>query len=58
MTVPHLTRPGALPPPLPLTKIAFEHHFLVPQALKKNPNGSINQRDINFHAENNGLTSE
>jgi hypothetical protein len=28
MTVPHLTRPGALPPPPPLKKIAFEEHFL------------------------------
>lgn len=58
MTVPHLTRPGALPPLRPLKKIAFEEHFLVPEALKKNPDGSIDQEDINFHAENNGLTPE
>jgi hypothetical protein len=35
MTVPHLTRPGALPPLPPLKKIAFEEHFLIPEALKK-----------------------
>jgi hypothetical protein len=58
MTVPHLTRPGALPPLPPLKKIAFEEHFLVPEALKKNPDGSIDQEDINFHAENNGLTPQ
>jgi hypothetical protein len=40
MTVPRLTRPSALPLPPSnprLKKIAFEEHFLVPEALKKNP---------------------
>jgi predicted TIM-barrel fold metal-dependent hydrolase len=58
MAVPHLTRHGALPPPPPLKKIAFEEHFLVPEALKMNPDGSINQEDIHFHAVVNGLIPE
>jgi gamma-resorcylate decarboxylase len=58
MTIPHLTRPNLLPERPPLKKIAFEEHFLLPEAMKKKPDGSIDMDDFNFHAVNNGLTPE
>ena len=50
MSVPRLTKPNLLPPPSPLKKIAFEEHFLVPEALKKNPDGDdVLQGDFHGH---------
>ena len=58
MPVPRLTKPNQLPPQPKLRKIAFEEHFLVPECLKKDVNGMISQRDIEVHAEENGLTPQ
>ena len=50
-----LTAPGALPPKPQIRKIAFEEHFLVPVAMKKDKDGKIDQQDVNYHAVENGL---
>jgi len=52
MTAPRLTPTIARPTPPPLPKIAFEEHFLVPEAMKKNPDGSIDETDVDFRGIN------
>ena len=53
-----LTAPGALPPKPQIRKIAFEEHFLVPVAMKKDKDGNIDQQDVDYHAVENGLTPD